>query len=97
MATTPAARTDAEAAPLADSDLSLDFLRVTERAAIACAMTMGQGDRHKSDQVAVEAMRAECPDDVVALMTACQVLRLASMAAASLRWARTRVALNCDS
>jgi fructose-1,6-bisphosphatase class II len=59
MATTPAARTDAEAAPLADSDLSLDFLRVTERAAIACAMTMGQGDRHKSDQVAVEAMRAE--------------------------------------
>src|SRR5574342_1148996 len=59
MATTPAARTDAEAAPLADSDLSLDFLRVVERAAIACAMTMGQGDRHKSDQVAVEAMRAE--------------------------------------
>src|SRR4029453_18605728 len=59
MATTPAARTDAEAAPLADSDLSLDFLRVTERAAIACAMTMGQGDRHKSDQVAVGAMRAE--------------------------------------
>src|SRR5215510_11034325 len=59
MATTTAARTDAEAAPLADSDLSLDFLRVTERAAIACAMTMGQGDRHKSDQVAVEAMRAE--------------------------------------
>ena len=42
-----------------DSDLSLDFLRVVEQAAIACAHTMGQGDRHKSDQVAVEAMRKE--------------------------------------
>ena len=42
-----------------DSDLSLDFLRVTEHAAIACAQTMGQGDRHKSDAVAVEAMRHE--------------------------------------
>ena len=40
-----------------DSDLSLDFLRVVEQAAIACAHTMGQGDRHKSDQVAVETMR----------------------------------------
>jgi fructose-1,6-bisphosphatase II len=42
-----------------ESDLSLDFLRVVEQAAIACAHTMGQGDRHKSDQVAVEAMRHE--------------------------------------
>lgn len=41
-----------------DSDLSLEFLRVVEQAAIACAHTMGNGDRHKSDQVAVEAMRA---------------------------------------
>src|SRR5258708_89675 len=40
-----------------NSDLSLDFLRVVEHAAIACAHTMGQGDGHKSDQVAVEAMR----------------------------------------
>src|SRR4029078_3047759 len=40
-----------------NSDLSLDFLRVVEQAAIACAHTMGQGDRHKSDQAAVEAMR----------------------------------------
>jgi fructose-1,6-bisphosphatase II len=40
-----------------DSDLSLEFLRVVEQAAIACAHTMGQGDRHKSDQVAVETMR----------------------------------------
>jgi fructose-1,6-bisphosphatase class II len=39
------------------SDLSLEFLRVVEQAAIACAHTMGQGDGHKSDQVAVEAMR----------------------------------------
>ncbi len=42
-----------------DSNLSLDFLRVVEQAAIACAQTMGQGDRHKSDHVAVEAMRRE--------------------------------------
>src|SRR5437899_3924259 len=40
-----------------DADLSLEFLRVVEEAAIACAHTMGQGDRHKSDKVAVEAMR----------------------------------------
>ena len=42
-----------------ESDLSLEFLRVVEQAAIACAHTMGQGDRHLSDQVAVEAMRRE--------------------------------------
>jgi fructose-1,6-bisphosphatase class II len=40
-----------------EPDLSLDFLRVVEQAAIACAHTMGQGDRHQSDQAAVEAMR----------------------------------------
>ena len=40
-----------------DADLSLEFLRVVEQAAIACAHTMGQGDRHNSDQAAVEAMR----------------------------------------
>jgi fructose-1,6-bisphosphatase II len=50
---------DATSSPTIDSDLSLDFLRVVEQAAIACAHTMGQGDRHKSDQVAVEAMRHE--------------------------------------
>jgi fructose-1,6-bisphosphatase II len=38
-------------------DLSLELLRVVEQAAIACAHTMGQGDRHGSDQAAVEAMR----------------------------------------
>ncbi|OLE81969.1 MAG: fructose-bisphosphatase, class II [Acidobacteria bacterium 13_1_20CM_2_65_9] len=41
-----------------DSDLSLEFLRVVEQAAIACAHTMGQGDGHKSDRAAVEAMRS---------------------------------------
>jgi len=40
-----------------DRELSLDFLRVTEAAAISAARTMGQGDRKYSDQVAVEAMR----------------------------------------
>ena len=38
-------------------DLSAAFLQVVEQAAIACAQTMGQGDRHRSDLVAVEAMR----------------------------------------
>ena len=38
-------------------DLSLELLRVVEQAAIACAHTMGQGDRHGSDRAAVEAMR----------------------------------------
>ncbi len=41
----------------AERDLSLDFLRVTEAAAIESARTMGQGDRKYSDHVAVEAMR----------------------------------------
>jgi fructose-1,6-bisphosphatase II len=38
-------------------DLSLELLRVVEQAAIACAHTMGQGDRMGSDRAAVEAMR----------------------------------------
>ena len=40
-------------------DLSLEFVRVVERAAIAAARTMGQGDRKYADQVAVDAMRKE--------------------------------------
>ena len=44
---------------MTDSDLSLDFLRVVEQAAIACAHTMGQGDGKRSDQAAVETMRQE--------------------------------------
>lgn len=38
-------------------ELSLEFLRVVEQAAIASARTMGLGDRHRADQAAVEAMR----------------------------------------
>jgi len=38
-------------------ELSLEFLRVVEEAAIAAARTMGEGNAHKSDHVAVEAMR----------------------------------------
>ena len=38
-------------------ELSLEFLRVVEKAAISAARTMGEGNGHKSDQVAVEAMR----------------------------------------
>jgi fructose-1,6-bisphosphatase class II len=42
---------------LKSEELSLDFLRVCEAAAIAAARTMGKGDRKYSDHVAVEAMR----------------------------------------
>jgi fructose-1,6-bisphosphatase class II len=38
-------------------DLSLELTKVVERAAIACAQTMGRGDREGSDRAAVEAMR----------------------------------------
>jgi len=40
-----------------EAELSLEFLRVVENGAIAAARTMGFGDRHKADEVAVEAMR----------------------------------------
>ncbi len=39
------------------SDLSLEFLRVVEQAAIFAGHTVGHGDRHKADKAAVEAMR----------------------------------------
>ncbi|MCC6537436.1 MAG: class II fructose-bisphosphatase [Bryobacterales bacterium] len=42
-----------------EQDLALEFVRVVEEAAIAAARTMGQGERDKSDQVAVQAMRRE--------------------------------------
>ncbi len=42
-----------------DARLEQAFIRVTEEAAVAAAHTMGFGDRHRSDEVAVESMRAE--------------------------------------
>ena len=41
-----------------EGQLSLEFLRVVEQAAIAAAHTMGQGDAHKSDDAAVKSMRS---------------------------------------
>src|SRR2546425_4940330 len=38
-------------------ELGQEFVSVVEKAAMACAHTMGLGDRHFSDQVATEAMR----------------------------------------
>jgi fructose-1,6-bisphosphatase II len=43
-------------------DLSLEMTRVVEKAAIACAQTMGRGDREGSDRAAVEAMRRTLDD-----------------------------------
>jgi len=40
-----------------EGELSLDFVRAVEGAAIEAARTMGRGDRHLADQAAVEAMR----------------------------------------
>src|ERR1700730_11718849 len=42
---------------LMEIELSLEFLRVVEQAAIESAKTMGLGDGHKADQAAVESMR----------------------------------------
>ncbi len=41
-----------------ETDLAVEFLRVVEKAAIASARTMGQGDRKLADQAATEAMRS---------------------------------------
>lgn len=40
-----------------DRNLALEFVRVTEAAAMACARWMGRGDRNAADQAAVDAMR----------------------------------------
>jgi len=40
-----------------DRNLALEFVRVTEAAAIASARWMGRGERHAADQAAVDAMR----------------------------------------
>ncbi|BDG61788.1 class II fructose-bisphosphatase [Caldinitratiruptor microaerophilus] len=41
-----------------ERELALEFVRVTEAAAIACARWMGRGDKNRADQLAVDAMRA---------------------------------------
>jgi fructose-1,6-bisphosphatase class II len=43
---------------LVQSNLVGDFLNVVEKAAIACARSIGHGDRKHSDHLAVEAMRS---------------------------------------
>lgn len=40
-----------------DQNLALEFVRVTEAAALSCARMMGRGDQHGADQAAVSAMR----------------------------------------
>lgn len=41
-----------------DRNLALEFVRVTEAAAIASAAWIGRGDKHAADQAAVDAMRS---------------------------------------
>jgi fructose-1,6-bisphosphatase II len=45
-----------------ESALSGEFLRVVEQAAIACARSIGNGDRKGSDRLAVESMRQTMED-----------------------------------
>lgn len=40
-----------------ERNLAVEFVRVTEAAAISSARLMGRGDRHQADQVAVDSMR----------------------------------------
>jgi len=40
-----------------DRNLALEFVRITEAAALACARYMGRGDEKAADQAAVDAMR----------------------------------------
>ncbi len=42
-----------------ERELGLEFVSVVEKAAIACAHTMGLGDKDKADQAAVQAMREQ--------------------------------------
>ena len=66
-----------------ESELSLEFLRVVEQAAIASAHTMGLGDRHKADEEAVKAMRATI---VPSIPTVSMVDRMAFTASSSALW-----------
>lgn len=45
-----------------DRELAMEFVRVTEAAAIACGRWMGKGDKIAADQAAVDAMRAAFDD-----------------------------------
>jgi hypothetical protein len=48
--------------------------------AFGCRLQPADCDPGALDLV-TDAVRTECPDDVIAVMTACQVLRIASMTA----------------
>jgi fructose-1,6-bisphosphatase/sedoheptulose 1,7-bisphosphatase-like protein len=40
-----------------DRNLAMEFVRVTEAAALSCARLMGRGDERAADEAATEAMR----------------------------------------
>ena len=50
---------DSTTPAIIDRSLTLEFVRVTEHAAIAAAAWRGKGDEKAADHAAVEAMRAE--------------------------------------
>ncbi len=56
---TEMAKNDQNAGPTLDRILTLEIVRVTERAAVAAARLCGRGDEEAADQAAVDAMRRE--------------------------------------
>jgi fructose-1,6-bisphosphatase II / sedoheptulose-1,7-bisphosphatase len=52
-------RASVSAGEIIDRSLTIEIVRVTERAAVAAARLRGRGDEHAADQAAVDAMRRE--------------------------------------
>ena len=52
-----------------DRNFALEFVRVTEMAAIASARLMGRGDEKAADQAAVDAMRTTDRENKISLKT----------------------------
>ena len=59
MSSSHAKAASAKTAPMLDRILSIEIVRVTERAAVAAARLRGRGNEKDADQAAVDAMRQE--------------------------------------
>src|SRR5689334_24146423 len=59
MASSPAKSAAARPTTMLDRILSIEIVRVTERAAVAAARLRGRGNEKEADQAAVDAMRRE--------------------------------------
>src|SRR3974390_1302906 len=59
MSSSPAKLATAKPTTMLDRILSIEIVRVTERAAVAAARLRGRGNEKEADQAAVDAMRRE--------------------------------------